>query len=66
MSFVIRYVYEVSGQIHERVLAIKKSPSTKDKDLFELFSTTIDSETLNWSTELIGQSYDGASNMRGH
>lgn len=66
VSFVIRYVDEISGQIHERLLAIKESPVTTGKDLFELFLTVMNYNSLNWKTDLIGQSYDGGSNMRGH
>jgi hypothetical protein len=39
VSFVIRYVDEISGQIHERLLAIKESPVTTGRNIFELFLT---------------------------
>jgi len=66
VSFVIKYVDEISGQIHERLLAIKESLVTTGKDLFELFLTVMNYNSLNWKTDLIGQSYDGGSNMSGH
>lgn len=66
VSFVIRYVDDTFGLIHERVIAIKESPITTGKDLYSLFVAIMEKEKLNWKDCLVGQSYDGASNMRGN
>lgn len=61
-----RYANEVTGNIHERLLAVKESLVTTGKHLCDIFLTVMEAENLNWKEELIGQSYDGASNMRGY
>lgn len=61
-----RYADEVTGNIHERLLAVKESPVTTGKHLYDIFLTVMVAENLNWKEDLIGQSYDGASNMRGY
>lgn len=66
VSFVIRYVDDKFGLIHERVIAIKESPITTGKDMYSLFVAIMEKEKLNWKDCLVGQSYDGASNMRGN
>lgn len=66
VSSVIRYVDEITAQIHERVLAAEESPVTTSKDLFELFSSIMVAESLDWKTKFVGQSYDGGSNMSWH
>lgn len=50
----------------ERLLALKESPYTTGKVLFDLFKDVIETTNLNWNNNLIGQSYDGASNMNGN
>lgn len=66
VSFVIRYVDDKSGLVYERIIGIKESPNTTGKDLYSLYVTIMEKENLNWKENLIGQSYDGASNMRGN
>lgn len=61
-----RYADEVTGEVHERLLAVKESPVTSGKNLFDIFVNVKEAENLNWKEELVGQSYDGASNMRGN
>jgi len=46
-------------------LALKESPVTIGESLFDLFELVMDREGLDWKNELVGQSYDGASNMSG-
>lgn len=65
VSFIIRYVSHSSGKIFERLLALKESPVTTGESLFDLFELVMDREGLDWKNELVGQSYDGASNMSG-
>ncbi|XP_016662686.1 zinc finger MYM-type protein 1-like isoform X2 [Acyrthosiphon pisum] len=66
VSFVIRYIDEANGAVKERLLARKESPYTTGKVLFDLFKDVMETNNLNWNNNLIGQSYDGASNMRGN
>jgi len=44
---------------------MKESAHTTGMDLFILFQKVMDKLNLNWKEDLIGQSYDGAANMRG-
>ncbi|KAF0743667.1 zinc finger MYM-type protein 1-like, partial [Aphis craccivora] len=66
ISCIIRYADEVTGEVHEMLLAVKESPVTSGKNLFDIFVNVKEAENLNWKEELVGQSYDGASNMRGN
>lgn len=64
VSFVVRYL-QMNGQICERLLALRESSITTGIRLFELFEEICSSLCLDWQNYLIGQSYDGAQNMRG-
>jgi len=64
LSFVVRYVDENTCSVVERLVALKESPSTKGDRLFETFKEVCDELGLDWRTKLVGQSYDGALNMR--
>ncbi|XP_060855488.1 zinc finger MYM-type protein 1-like [Metopolophium dirhodum] len=65
VSFIIRYVSHSSGNIFERLLALKESSVITGESLFDLFELVMDREGLDWKNELVGLSYDGASNMSG-
>uniref|UniRef100_A0A2S2PBA1 Zinc finger MYM-type protein 1 n=2 Tax=Schizaphis graminum TaxID=13262 RepID=A0A2S2PBA1_SCHGA len=65
VSFIIRYVCPNTGSIFERLLAIRESPNTCGIDLFSLFINVMKKYNIDWINDLVGQSYDGASNMRG-
>lgn len=65
VSFIIRYVCHNTGSIFERLLAIRESPNTCGYDLFSLFINVMEKYNIDWISDLVGQSYDGASNMRG-
>lgn len=65
VSFIIRYVCPNTGSIFERLLAIQESPNTCGNDLFSLFINVMGNYNIEWINDLVGQSYDGASNMRG-
>lgn len=65
VSFIIRYVCPNTGSIFERLLAIRESPNTCGNDLFSLFINVMEKYNIDWTSDLVGQSYDGASNMRG-
>jgi len=65
VSFIIRYVCPNTGSIFERLLAIRESPNTCGNDLFSLFINVMEKYNIDWISDLVGQSYDGASNMRG-
>jgi len=66
VSFVARYSNEITGSVHERIIAVNESPSTTGEDLYNLFVTVMEKGSIDWKTNLVGQSYDGASNMRGN
>ncbi|XP_025407321.1 zinc finger MYM-type protein 1-like [Sipha flava] len=63
VSFIIRYVCPNTGSIFERLLAIRESPNTCGSYLFSLFINVMKNHN-HWINDLVGQSYDGASNMR--
>lgn len=65
VSFIVRYVDEKNGMIYERLLAMCSTASTKSETLFNIFIEVFNKTNLNWKSNLIGQSYDGAANMRG-
>ncbi|XP_060854883.1 zinc finger MYM-type protein 1-like [Metopolophium dirhodum] len=67
LAFIIRYVsFEgPSPVIKERLLSLKESPQAKGSQLFSLFQDICLENNLKWKTMLVGQSYDGANNMRG-
>lgn len=64
LAFIVRYVGDTS-EVNERLLAMKRTNSTKSTPLFELFKETCAANGLDWREFLVGQSYDGALNMRG-
>ena len=64
-SLIVRYVDEETAEIHERLLAVRESPCTTGRALSELFQDVCKNNGLDWESDLVGQSHDGASNMRG-
>ncbi|KAL4103939.1 hypothetical protein QTP88_019256 [Uroleucon formosanum] len=65
LSFVVRYVTETTGCVQKRFLALKSTYSTTGESLMSVFEEICQTNNLLWKENLIGQSYDGASNMRG-
>jgi len=65
VSFIFRYTRLKSENVLEQLIAMKESPNTCGGDLFSLFKMIMEGEGYVWLTDLVGQSYDGASNMRG-
>jgi len=65
LSFVVRYVTETTGCVQERFLAMRSTHSTTGQSLMSVFEDICQINKLLWKENLIGQSYDGASNMRG-
>lgn len=65
ISFIVRYANDNSGNVYECLIAIKESDKTTGEVLFKTFEEIMIREGFEWKTNLIGQSYDGASNMSG-
>lgn len=67
LAFIIRYVCynDHVPVIRERLLSLKESSSTTGKHLFLIFQDICSENALDWKLFLVGQSYDGASNMKG-
>lgn len=61
----MKYVCKSSGSVFERLLAMKESEHTTGVNIFVLFQRVMARLNLNWKGDFIGQSYDGAANMRG-
>lgn len=67
LAFIVRYVCtnEHSPVIRERLLGLRETSMTTGRQLFSVFQELCIENDLNWKLLLVGQSYDGASNMRG-
>lgn len=65
VSFVFRYIDEEKYEINERLLGLKDTPNTTGINLCEIFKKVCESNELDWVNNLVGQSYDGAANMKG-
>lgn len=65
VAIVCRYVDENTGKVCERLIAIRECSSTKGASMFKIFQEVCEEYKLNWKELLVGQSYDGASNMSG-
>jgi len=62
LSFFLRYISE-SGIINERLFSIKECSNTTGQHLFTVFEKNCDENGLDRKHYLVGQSYDGASNI---
>jgi len=49
----------------ERLIALRETVLTSGQHLLTMFDGICSEMNLNWKTNLIGQSYDGAASMRG-
>jgi zinc finger MYM-type protein 1 len=63
-AIIIRYADE-KLTIQERFIGFAKTATTSGKDLFEILEPAIKELGLSFSSLLVGQGYDGASNMSG-
>jgi len=59
------YWKSLSGDILERLLALKYSAITTGAKLFIIFEEVCSKLSVDWTKFLVRQSYDGAQNMRG-
>lgn len=65
ISFVVRYVNSTAGTVSERLIALRESSVTTGLQLFTIFEKLYVDLSIHWEQYLVGQSYDGAQNMRG-
>lgn len=65
ISFIFRYVDEHTLKINERLLSLWVTSKTTGKNLYDIFKEVCNIHGLDWTNYLVGQAYDGASNMRG-
>ncbi|XP_025198446.1 zinc finger MYM-type protein 1-like [Melanaphis sacchari] len=63
-AFVFRYC-SIDGTVHERFLCTDETADSTGNGMFALFCKICDHYSLNWKKQLIGQAFDGASNMQG-
>ncbi|XP_022183198.1 zinc finger MYM-type protein 1-like [Myzus persicae] len=66
LSFIVRNIDKNSGSIYERLIAVLETPIITGRELMNVFKQTCDLLNLDWKNHLVGQSYDGAANMRGN
>lgn len=65
ISFVVRYINSTTGTVSERLIALRESSVTTGFQLFNIFEKLCADLSIDWEQYLVGQSYDGAQNMRG-
>ncbi|XP_060868708.1 uncharacterized protein LOC132943679 [Metopolophium dirhodum] len=65
LSFVIRYIHDETAEAHERLISMKECANTSAQNIFEIVEQICAIYSLDWKQYLVGQSFDGASNMRG-
>lgn len=65
VCFIARFANVTSGFVEERLIALRRTSSTTGEALTDLFKTVCNNLNLDWKKYMVGQSYDGASNMRG-
>eukprot|EP00102_Acyrthosiphon_pisum_P012922 XP_008182269.1 PREDICTED: zinc finger MYM-type protein 1-like [Acyrthosiphon pisum] len=63
LAFVIRYCSD-DGEVFERLVGIDEVNDSSGKGMFDVFCELCERYGLNWRKQLIGQAYDGASNMQ--
>ncbi|KAK3932531.1 Zinc finger MYM-type protein 1 [Frankliniella fusca] len=64
-SCIMRYVCSKTGTVVERLVGLKATASTTGESLFQVLKSIFEELGVDWTEYLVGQSYDGASNMRG-
>ena len=66
VAVFVRYVLDVSGipEIHERMIAVVETVDVTGRGLTELLLKTLETHKLSID-KLVGQGYDGGSNMKG-
>jgi len=62
---VIRYINDETAEAHERLISMKECANTSAQNIFEIVEQICAIFSLDWKQYLVGQSFDGASNMRG-
>ncbi|KAK3929531.1 Zinc finger MYM-type protein 1, partial [Frankliniella fusca] len=62
---IIKYVRNDTRTVAERLVAVKACAVTSGEKLFEVLKSIFEELQRDWTTNLVGQAYDGASNMRG-
>lgn len=62
-AFVLRYCSD-DGEVFERLVCIDEVHDSSGKGMFNVFCKLCERHGLNWRKQLIGQAYDGASNMQ--
>lgn len=65
LSIVFRYINKNTGNVCERLIAVRETLSTTGEHLFTMFNDICEEMDIDWKKYLIGQSYDGAASMRG-
>lgn len=59
--------YVCNGNVFERLISLRESANLKStgSELFNILSKIFADLLIDWENCLVGQSYDGAQNMRG-
>jgi len=63
LAFAIRYCSD-DGEVFERLFGIDEVSDSSGKGMFDVFCELCERYRLNWRKQLIGQAYDGGSNMQ--
>lgn len=59
LSFVLRYISSETGVINERLICMQECANITAQNMFLVFKSICDKNSLQWTENLIGQSYDG-------
>ncbi|KAL4103605.1 hypothetical protein QTP88_018966 [Uroleucon formosanum] len=64
LSLVICYINKEDGTVCERLDALRQTVLTSGQNLLTILDKNCSEMSLDWRTNLVGQSYDGAASMR--
>jgi len=62
-TIVLRYIDE--GKPQERLIALDTASDSTGLGMFQVFCSITEKHSINWKTQMISQTYDGAASMQG-
>ncbi|XP_060872268.1 zinc finger MYM-type protein 1-like [Metopolophium dirhodum] len=62
-TIILRYIDE--GKPQERLIALETASDSTGLGMFQVFRSITEKHNINWKTQMIAQTYDGAASMQG-
>ncbi|KAL5239451.1 hypothetical protein ACI65C_006861 [Semiaphis heraclei] len=62
-TIILRYIDE--GKPQERLIALETASDSTGLVMFQVFCSITEKHSINWKTQMIAQTYDGAASMQG-